>query len=1009
MRSLSQGFIEALNNDEREYLAYADITLASGTELHLTNSEIWSGGFSYEEAVSSDDNFTALGSTIIGSATLIINNIYDDFSDYIFENAEVVLSLGMEINNAIESFVVGTYMVDEATYNGATIQLKLLDFMAQFDRPYSLSTLTYPASLGEIFTDVCLTCGVQPETFVFPRRNYGIVARPTDEAVTCRDILSWVATIAGCFAKCTPTGRMALTWFDYDYLDDVDIDDPTLQPWETGTIYDSHGVHYLYNLHSQNVSVDDIAITGVKVNVKTDTEEVENGIITFVADGSTEGYVISIDDNQLIDTIYGQSIADEIGHDLIATRFRKLNITQASDPSIQAGDVAVVWDRKGNAYKILVTRVAFGVGTTQTIVCGSDSPSRNSATQYSSATKTYVESHKLYVASKTTANSALDSAVEAGIAAREAQASAREAKNSADEALESAKSATNSANNALVQLSIVEDVAGTLSWISENGDFVLTNDDHVYAGVVYFINQNGNYIPISNPDPNANPAQEGWYILDVTESQSKYIMAHLAVTNAGLWVLPVDQIVTHALADSSGNLFVDSDDNILVDYSTKDPQHAPGYKVLLSAEETENFPVGMTIYDDTGQIVANYGLTVQIGAETGNHIMIDTDSVDIMSDEETYVAKFGVETVIYSTNGTELAHFGYGNGNSTTGTNTAPYYTLGERNTISAIQYDYTRTYEVGDLCIYDDKFYVCHTAVIEPETFDRAKWKLVIGNYSLAEGQHTVASGYTSHAEGYYAKAIADWSSAAGARTIASGEFGSANGLHTYARAGQFVIGVANEKDTVTGEKQIQISTRVAVDLGRYAFIIGNGYGSPWEDVETLISRSNAFTVDWDGNVTATDYFINKTSLSLGTYVASGFLTSNSSIVQFSIPTGRVFPTNAQINTIQFNVVARVGNSSGTGSYLISDGDTHSVALHSASNSNQISNANDTTKTITSTMWTKNIYGGTNIFISINGGSNYFFSGPNSSTAGVNGNINNQPVILYLSDIEVTITYVNS
>lgn len=765
MRALSSGFIEALNNDEREYLAFANIALASGTLLQLNNSQIWSGGFSYEEAVSSDDSFTALGSTIIGSATLIINNIYDDFSDYIFEDAEVELILGMNINNQLDSFLIGKYTVDEATYNGATIQLKLLDYMAQFDRPYSLSTLRYPATLEQIFTDVCLTCGVQPETFSFPRRSYVVQTRPVDEALTCRDVLSWIATIADCFAKCTPDGRMELLWFDYDSLDDIDPQE--LQPWNTGTIYDSHGVHYLYNLHSQNVNVNDTVITGVTVNIKTEAEDVENGIIPYPAQGSTEGFVITVNDNRFITETYAQTIADELGHNIIGTRFRKLNITQASDPSIQAGDVAIVWDRKGNAYKILVTRVAFAVGGTQTIVCGSETPSRNSATQYSSPTKAYVESRKMFLESMTAADSALESAIEAGLAAREAQNSASQAKTSADEALASAISATNSANNALVQLSIVEDVAGTLSWISENGDFVLTNDDHVYAGVVYFIEQNGTYIPISNPDQNANPAQEGWYILDVTESQSKYIMAHLAVTNAGLWVLPVDQIVTHALADSSGNLFVDSDDNVLVDYSTKDPQHAPGYKVLLSAEETENFPVGMTIYDDTGQVVANYGLTVQIGAETGNHIMIDTDSVDIMSDDETYVAKFGVETVIYSTNGTELAHFGYDMGTSSSAYNRAPYYTLGERIS-TADPYSVVATYDIGDLCVYNDVLYVCIEKISTAEAWNSSHWQRAIGNYSTAIGYQNIASGYVSYAEGYNTKAIGPESHAEGLRTMA-------------------------------------------------------------------------------------------------------------------------------------------------------------------------------------------------------------------------------------------------
>ena len=60
MKNLSRQFRQALYNDERNYLVYADITLSNNTELNLTNSEIWTGGFTYEESVSQDNNFSAL-------------------------------------------------------------------------------------------------------------------------------------------------------------------------------------------------------------------------------------------------------------------------------------------------------------------------------------------------------------------------------------------------------------------------------------------------------------------------------------------------------------------------------------------------------------------------------------------------------------------------------------------------------------------------------------------------------------------------------------------------------------------------------------------------------------------------------------------------------------------------------------------------------------------------------------------------------------------------------------
>lgn len=240
-----------------------------------------------------------------------------------------------------------------------------------------------------------------------------------------------------------------------------------------------------------------------------------------------------------------------------------------------------------------------------------------------------------------TAKEAAESAQDSADSAAEA---AIEAWNHADDAHQAAVSANNSANNALVQLSVVEDVAGTLRWISEHGSYVPTTDTTVIEGSVYFIYENGDYIPIANPDPSANPSQEGWYVLDVTESQAKYIMAHLAVTSAGLWVLPVNQLAEHPLVDSNDNQIIDSDNNPIVDFS-EDPQHASGYKVLLSGGggQTGDFPIGLTIYNDEGEPIANYGITTTIGKETDYNVNIHTTAFDIRYGD-TVLARFGSDT-----------------------------------------------------------------------------------------------------------------------------------------------------------------------------------------------------------------------------------------------------------------------------------------------------------------------------------------------------------------------------
>lgn len=183
------------------------------------------------------------------------------------------------------------------------------------------------------------------------------------------------------------------------------------------------------------------------------------------------------------------------------------------------------------------------------------------------------------------ADSAVRSANEASIAADEAKGSAREAK-------ESAELANYAANTALTELSIVEDVSGTLNWIRDHGTYVATTDTTVQEGTIYFsYNETAqDYEPIALPDPEANPSEENWYVLDVTDSQSEFIMSHLAVTGRGLWVLP------------SG-----------LGINNNDPQYAPNYKVLLSNN-------GMYVYDGYGALVTTFGESVTFSSNRAQYI-----------------------------------------------------------------------------------------------------------------------------------------------------------------------------------------------------------------------------------------------------------------------------------------------------------------------------------------------------------------------------------------------------
>ena len=121
-----------------------------------------------------------------------------------------------------------------------------------------------------------------------------------------------------------------------------------------------------------------------------------------------EGYVIEIEDNPFITEYTAQEIAYWIGERLIGVRYRKGTVKHQNDPSIEAGDIALVWDRKENSYPILISTTTFEVGSAQNTRSAGETPARNTAKSYSEMTKAYVENWDMLEMEKSDREIAVD-------------------------------------------------------------------------------------------------------------------------------------------------------------------------------------------------------------------------------------------------------------------------------------------------------------------------------------------------------------------------------------------------------------------------------------------------------------------------------------------------------------------------------------------------------------------------------------------------------------------------
>ena len=165
-------------------------------------------------------------------------------------------------------------------------------------------------------------------------------------------------------------------------------------------------------------------------------------------------------------------------------------------------------------------------------------------------------------------------------------------------------------------------------------------------------------------------------------------------------------------------------------------------------------------------------------------------------------------------------------------------------------------------------------------------------GDGSHAEGSGTTASNIAAHAEGGYTTASGSYSHAEGYQARASGDYSHTEGSGTKASsANQHVQGKYNVEDAA----------------GTYAMIIGNGTSDT--------ARSNALTVDWNGNIQC-----GKTDTS-GNFTTYGTI-NGVDITQISSGGGSgVGQVDGNNHGEIFNAYSGSGKNVATGSYAHAEG----------------------------------------------------------------------------------------
>lgn len=393
------------------------MTLVDETELTLTNEEIWENGVTIDNAISSDSSFD-IGSAIVGSLTLVIDNIKGNFNIYDFLGASLWLYIGVtgDVDEHDEQvyYRINRYVVDNTSYNGSLITLDCLDNMTYFDVPFSEVTgVSYPTTAGQLVAALCSHCGVTLGTVTFQNYTMSIPAAPDGEN-NCREVLQYVAQKCCCYCKINTAGELALTWYDKNAIIGITNYDggtylTTTTPYSDGCDLDGGHFHYggdtadggtfaalqsgawLTQNYDLNIGTDDIVVTGCRVRKTSGEDAYDELWVDSTLEETHERYVLVIEDNPFITSTEAATIAATNGAILAGLPIREYSANSLNDMSFETGDMATIVDFRGNRYYSWITSLTFTIGNSESFACGVESLRKRSETRYSGNAKTLAE------------------------------------------------------------------------------------------------------------------------------------------------------------------------------------------------------------------------------------------------------------------------------------------------------------------------------------------------------------------------------------------------------------------------------------------------------------------------------------------------------------------------------------------------------------------------------------------------------------------------------------------
>ena len=351
--------VKALFDAEQRQVLRITGTDKNGATISITDADVMLGGFNIDRYACNSSRLE-IGTAIAAELSLRLYNSNGQFNSIAFEGAELFVEVGIadwsQTTPDITYIPCGYFICDHQPRKLNTIALKALDRMMLFDQPVGAASLTFPATVANLVSQVCTLCGVTLGMVItgLPNASYSIASLPSlQQMITYRNLIQWCAGMMGTNAWMDWNGQLRFSWFG------------------TATGYESTTA----NRFVSDLYEDDIEITGVTYTGTDDTTVVSG----------MDDYALDLTGNYLIGTGVS-TILPNINTVVNGFTYRPFEATVINAPYLWPMDALTFTDKGGNDHATILTNVNFGLNGTTGLAGRGETAQTNSGTAPSAMT-----------------------------------------------------------------------------------------------------------------------------------------------------------------------------------------------------------------------------------------------------------------------------------------------------------------------------------------------------------------------------------------------------------------------------------------------------------------------------------------------------------------------------------------------------------------------------------------------------------------------------------------------